>query len=424
MGMMPRGAIPPQLVLYPWLQPPSSWDAARLLPRSSRDETQLSSSPTSSSPVNADVTLPGAGVPPCAPRYHQGGEDEPAAAPCRWLPGWLWCHWDAPRGLAAPGSGCPAEPRPQCSSGGWRDKLGAKGKGRDITKLILAPRSYLGEEHHQELRELRHAEDKHGGRGVNHICLLFVQGPWTLRTQDLEAVGHGTPPLSAPSHPHGTHQSRDGKLWWHHMGMGSPCPHALTRSSSLDSISMGPLGPGGPGGPCVTMTTLVTVAAAPEPTAMLTAPPMVPSAACPHAMAPTACGSKGPVFWHEGHWGPHLLAALVHPWVLAALGSLSAPAKGGGGGGKRSKGCDAAVWSCTSGYPMGPPRTSGTGQEGRVPMAGLSPAPSAPLYSLWVQTSPGREGQGPGKREAGGIKAPSQRDAIPVGEQTPNPMGG
>lgn len=59
--------------------------------------------------------------PPC-PWYRRAGRGEPAAAPCRWWLGWFWCHWDAPQGLGAPGSGCPAEPRPRCNSVGWRNK--------------------------------------------------------------------------------------------------------------------------------------------------------------------------------------------------------------------------------------------------------------------------------------------------------------
>lgn len=62
--------------------------------------------------------------------------------------------------------------------------------------------------------------------------------------------------------------------------------------------------------------------------------------------------------------------------------------------------------SGTPGCPIGPPRTPGRG----CPMAGLSPAPSAPPYLLWVRTSPGREGQDPAKREGDGIEAPSQRN--------------
>lgn len=137
-GRIPCGAIPPQLMAHPWLQPPSSWDAARLPSHFSKDahETQLSLSPKSSSPPNCKLLpvpprwLAGRagwiqgqrGGTPCAPQYHRAGWGEPAAAPCRWLLGWFWCRWDARRGLAAPGSGCLANPRPLCNSGGWRDK--------------------------------------------------------------------------------------------------------------------------------------------------------------------------------------------------------------------------------------------------------------------------------------------------------------
>lgn len=53
-GMMPHGAMPAQLVAHPRLQNPSSWDAAWLPSCCSRDahETQLSSSPKSSSLLN------------------------------------------------------------------------------------------------------------------------------------------------------------------------------------------------------------------------------------------------------------------------------------------------------------------------------------------------------------------------------------
>lgn len=76
---------------------------------------------------------------PCAPQYRRAGWGEPAAAPCRWLPGWLWCHWDARQGLAAPGSGCPAKPRPPSNSSGWRNKLGAKRKRGGYNQADISP---------------------------------------------------------------------------------------------------------------------------------------------------------------------------------------------------------------------------------------------------------------------------------------------
>lgn len=207
-GTVPRGAIPAQLVAHPRLQPPSSWHAAWLPSHCSGDahETQLSSSPKSSSLLNCKdlpvplcwlwirpaLPMPGqragwiwvqCGGTPCAPQYRQAGWGEPEAAPCRWLLGWFWCRWDARQGLAAPVSGCPAEPRPQCNSGGWRDKLGAERESGGYNLAGISPPSYFGQEHHQVLRDgMGHAgdKDKHGGRGINHICLLFVQGPWSL----------------------------------------------------------------------------------------------------------------------------------------------------------------------------------------------------------------------------------------------------
>lgn len=61
---------------------------------------------------------------------------------------------------------------------------------------------------------------------------------------------------------------------------------ALTRSCSLDSITVGPLGPGGPATPWVTMTTPVMLAAAHKPSATPAAPPTVAAAGRPHGTAP------------------------------------------------------------------------------------------------------------------------------------------
>lgn len=66
--------------------------------------------------------------------------------------------------------------------------------------------------------------------------------------------------------------------------------------------------------------------------------------------------------------------------------------------------CRAAPW----GAPWGHPAPRGVGRRGGCPAAVLSPAPGTPHYLLWVQMSPGREGQDLAKREAGGIEAPSQ----------------
>lgn len=70
---------------------------------------------------------------------------------------------------------------------------------------------------------------------------------------------------------------------------GAPQPHAapLTRSSSLDSFSAGPLGPGGPAGPCVTVTVVTR-----EAPATLAAP--LPAPALPIPVAPaTTSGPRG-----------------------------------------------------------------------------------------------------------------------------------
>lgn len=67
---------------------------------------------------------------------------------------------------------------------------------------------------------------------------------------------------------------------------GAPQPHAapLTRSSSLDSFSAGPLGPGGPARPWVTVTVVTQQAPA-----TLAAPPPAPALPVPVAPATTSC---------------------------------------------------------------------------------------------------------------------------------------
>lgn len=151
-------------------------------------------------------------------------------------------------------------------------------------------------EHAEDKDEMEHAEDKdeHGGRGINHICLLFVRGPWSLCTEDLRSSGTWDSIAVSPFPP-GVAPTK--------VGMGSPCPHALTRSSSLDSISVGPLGPGGPTRPWVTMTMLVTLAAARERPATLAAPLMALAAGRPHGMArhSTVRWDLAAKFGHEVH---------------------------------------------------------------------------------------------------------------------------
>lgn len=207
------------------------------------------------------------------------------------------------------------------------------------------------------LREgMGHAGDKakRGGSGINHICLLFLQGPCAERTSG--AVGHGTASLSAPSPQGGTHRS----------GAGNPsppprqrthpqllprqhhCGSAGTRGASQTLGDNDNAGHAGccPRAPRQARSSSSSASSQPSPWCGTVGPHC-------HIL-----GSKGPKFWQKGRQRPHLPAGLVCLGVLAALGSLSAPAQGG----KNSK----MERRCTPGCPIGPPCTPGTGQEGRV----------------------------------------------------------
>lgn len=80
-----------------------------------------------------------------------------------------------------------------------------------------------------------------------------------------------------------------------------------------------------------------------------------------HGLTATFRGSEGPKFWDEGRSWRRLPALLVCPWGPAGPGSLSAPARGGGGEGKESEVGDAAVLGCT---PQGGGRREGIPWQG------------------------------------------------------------
>jgi len=252
-------------------------------------------------------------------------------------------------------------------------------------------------------------KDKRDGRGINRICLLFVQGPWSLRIKDLRSSGTRDsitvspfPPRVAPTKA----------------GMGSPRPHALTRSSSPDSISGGPLGPGGPARPWVTVTMLVTLAAAHESQLLQQ---------CQQPASPTAQLGRTSLP-NLGEQGTQILArgALAAPLT----GSPGVPL-GPGSPGKPFNPCRRTrrrreekqgdgmlpCWAAPQGAPLGHPAPQGEGRRGGCPKAGLSPTPGTPPYLLWVQTSPGREGHYPAMSEAGRIEAPSQHHPHGAGSE-------
>lgn len=99
------------------------------------------------------------------------------------------------------------------------------------------------------------------------------------------------------------------------VGLETPHPHlanALTRSSSPDSITVGPRGPGEPARPWVTMTTLVMLAAAHKPPAGLQL--------LQQRQQPTI-----PTVWHGGTPLPHFREQRTQ---ILAEGTSPAPLTG------------------------------------------------------------------------------------------------
>lgn len=164
--------------------------------------------------------------------------------------------------------------------------------------------------------------------------------------------------------------------------------------------------------PWVAMTMLVTLAAAHEPPATLAAPPMAPAASHPHGMAWWDLTAKfGGA--RDANFGTRDISGSAYRQARRAPGSQQPweafqplPKER-----RKARWQDAAVLSSTRGAPWGHPAPQGEDRRGGCPTAGLSPAPGTPPYLLWVRTSPGREGQDPAKKDAGGIEAASQHSS-------------
>lgn len=161
---------------------------------------------------------------------------------------------------------------------------------------------------------------------------------------------------------------------------------------------------------------------------MVPAPPTAPVASQPHGtsrweLAASSRGARDPKL------GPRAVSGSAYRWPWCAPGSWQpweafqplTMVEEEEEKSKVGRCCCAELHPWCA--PWGHPAPQGEGRRGGCPMAGLSPASSAPHYLLWVQRSPGREGQDPSKREAGGSEAPSLGNPPQGPGANPKPVG-
>lgn len=231
---------------------------------------------------------------------------------------------------------------------------------------------------------------KCGGSGINHICLLFLQGPCAERTSG--AVGHGTASVSALSPQGGTHRSGAGNP--------SPPPHQCTHLQLLPrQHHRGSAGTRGAGQTLGDNDNAGHAGCRPR------APRQAHSSSNSASSQPSPWrGTVGPRCHILGRKGHKLSAEGMSPAPLT--GRPGVP-RGPGSPGKPFSPCPRREEQQDGEmlHPRGHPAPRGQGRRGRCPTA---PAPGAPPDLLWVQTSPGREGQDPDKSGTGETQAPSQ----------------